>query len=58
MLNDMRNPGYAPPHPLVDLKFRNGVIKRGQDPKRWNWKPLACGESPYDIVSWQEVKEG
>lgn len=52
-----RNTGTVPPHDLVDFKFRNGKIKRGEDPKRWNWKPLVHKgqviESDYDILEWQ-----
>lgn len=57
-----KNTGTIPPYELVDLRFRCGVIKRAQDPKKWNWKPLVHKgqvlESPYDIDSWQEVNGG
>lgn len=48
-----RNTGSIPRVPLVDIQFANGTVKRGQDPKQWNWKPIG---SPFDIKHWQEVK--
>ena len=57
----MRNDGIIPPYELVDFRFRCGVIKRNEDPKRWNWKPLVHNgrviESDYDIQSWQLPRE-
>lgn len=55
-----RNTGTQPNTPLADIRFRNGVIKRNQEPAKWNWEPLTLQgrviESPYDIVDYQESK--
>ena len=47
-----RNTGRMPPFGLVDLMFRNGKVKREQDPTKWRWKPWDF-EADYDIVRWQ-----
>jgi len=47
------NNGREPPHPLVDIKLRNGTIVRNTEPKLWRWKRWPDGESLGDIVSWQ-----
>lgn len=55
-----RNTGTQPNIPLADIRFRNGVIKRNQEPAKWNWKPLVYKdeiiESPLDIIDWQPSK--
>lgn len=55
------NTGTPPLYDLVDFKFRNGKIKRNEDPKKWNWKPLVHKgrviESDYDILEWQQPRK-
>lgn len=54
------NDGTRPTCERIDIKFRNGVVKRGEDPAKWNFAPLVHNgepiQSPYDIMHWQEVK--
>lgn len=47
------NNGRKPPHELVDIKLRNGLIVRNVEPDKWRWKPWPDGESAGDIVIWQ-----
>ena len=53
--NPGRNPfeGNDSP-PLVDIRYRNGVVARAVDPGKRRWKPwpggIVCG---WDIASWQ-----
>ena len=47
------NKGYKPTTELVDLKLRNGMIVRNQEPNKWRWKQWPEGESGADIVWWQ-----
>lgn len=49
----MRNTGKAPSAPIVDIKFRNGIIARGVDPTLMRWEPIDDQPSSYDIVEWQ-----
>lgn len=46
------NTGKAPDFESVDLLFRNGQVRRNQDPAKWRWKPFAF-ESDWDIVRYQ-----
>ena len=46
------NTGKVPDHERVDLMFRNGKVKRDQDPAKWRWKPFDF-ESDWDIVRYQ-----
>lgn len=52
------NPGRKPfagndSPPLVDIRYRNGIVARAVDPgkRRWvSWPGICCD---WDIVSWQ-----
>lgn len=46
------NKGKIPAHERVDLLFRNGQVRRDQDPTKWRWRPFDF-ESDWDIVRWQ-----
>lgn len=46
------NTGKVPEFERVDLMFRNGKVKRNQDPAKWRWKPFDF-ESDWDIVRYQ-----
>lgn len=60
----MRNPGHPPyeadqqtlSSALVDIRFRNGLVRRSVDPRKWRWKAWDWGESDWDIESWQPSK--
>ena len=47
------NNGSKPPHELVDIKLRNGLVIRDVEPDKWRWKSWPDGESAGDIVIWQ-----
>jgi hypothetical protein len=49
------NKGRKPPHDLVDIKLRCGVIVRDTESRLWRWKPWPEGESGGDIISWQKA---
>lgn len=53
----MTNTGTAPDHEKVDLRFRNGQIRRGANPKLWRWRPWEWGKSDWDIIDWQKGKD-
>lgn len=51
-----RNTGTPPRHELVDLRFRNGRIRRGEKPEHWRWTlddPRFPPAWEYDVLSWQ-----
>jgi len=50
-----KNTGRKPSSELVDIRFRNGVIKRNVDPDKWRWKSWGW-ESDWDIVQYQIVE--
>jgi hypothetical protein len=50
------NTGIAPRRESVDLRFRNGHVRRGVNPKHWRWKPWDWGQSDFDILEWQASK--
>jgi len=54
----MRNTGKQPPHELVDVKYRCGVVTRGIKPEHRRWKPdpKFPPEWEWDIVDWQASK--
>lgn len=47
------NTGRMPRYELVDIKFRNGQVKRGVDPKKYRWASWGW-ESDWDIVQYQK----
>lgn len=51
----MKNEGHPPDAERVDIKFRNGQVRRGIEPGKWRWKPWEWGASAWDIVEWQPV---
>lgn len=53
----MKNEGHCPPHDRVDLKYRNGVVTRGIDPRKRRWEPWDF-ESEWDIVEYQPSSGG
>jgi len=50
-----RNNGERPAHDLVDVRYRNGVVSRGIDPKKRRWEPWDF-ESEWDIAEFQVSK--
>lgn len=48
------NIGRTPRYELVDIKFRNGQIKRGVDPKKYRWSSWGW-EYEWDIVEYQKA---
>lgn len=54
----MKNEGHCPPHDRVDIKYRNGAIRRSVDPRKYRWKPWDWGESAFDIEDWQPSTGG
>lgn len=52
------NTGRKPPHDVVDIVLRNGMVIRGIKTEGWRWKPWPEGEHAFDIVKWQKVKNG
>lgn len=53
-----RNPGRNPfegndSPPLVDIKYRCGLIARAVNPSQRRWKQWPTGPDSFDIVSWQ-----
>jgi hypothetical protein len=53
----MKNIGEIPDIDRCDIRFRNGRIRRGIDPKGWRWKPWDTGPSDFDIVDYQPTKD-
>jgi hypothetical protein len=49
------NKGRKPPHELVDIKLRCGVIVRDTESRLWRWREWPEGESGGDIISWQRA---
>lgn len=47
------NKGRIPRYELVDIKFRNGQIRRGVDPTKWRWKSWGW-DYDWDIVQYQK----
>lgn len=47
------NKGRTPRYELVDIKFRNGQIRRGVDPTKWRWKSWGW-DYDWDIVQYQK----
>ena len=52
------NPGRNPfegndSAPLVDVRYRNGVIARAVEPGKRRWKRWDLGPCQWDIVSYQ-----
>lgn len=52
------NPGRNPfegndSAPLVDIRYRNGIIVRGVEPGKRRWKRWPEGPHDFDIVSYQ-----
>ena len=56
--NPSRNPyeGNDSP-PLCDIKYRNGIVVRCIDPRKYRWKPWPTGPDAWDIMEWK-VSEG
>lgn len=52
--NPGRNPfeGSDSP-PLCDIRFRNGLVVRCIDPRKYRWKQWPTGPHAFDVVSWQ-----
>jgi hypothetical protein len=53
-----RNPGRNPfegndSPPLIDLRFRNGIVVRCIDPRKYRWKQWPEGPHDFDIASWK-----
>ena len=53
-----RNPGRNPFEgndnpPLVDVKYRCGVVARCVEPHKRRWKQWPTGPHGWDIVSWR-----
>ena len=51
-----RNPGRNPfegndSPPLVDIRYRNGLVARAVNPNQRRWKRWPKGEDSFDIVS-------
>jgi len=56
-----RNPGRNPfagndSPPLIDIRYRNGIVVRCIDPGKYRWKQWPDGPHAFDIVSWQLAK--
>jgi hypothetical protein len=52
------NIGQQPDAEAVDIRFRNGVVKRGVDPRKYRWTIGDRRYPPdyaYDIVKWQSL---
>ena len=49
------NKGRMPRALLVDIKLRNGHVKRSVEPAKWRWKSWGW-ESDWDIVQYQIVE--
>jgi hypothetical protein len=52
------NTGTAPQVERCDIRFRNGTIARGVDPRKYRWllnDPAFPPRSAGDIVRWQEA---
>ena len=53
-INEGRNPfARDPSPPLIDIRYRNGIVARAVDPSKRRWKPWPDGASCWDIASWQ-----
>lgn len=50
------NSGRKPPHDVVDVVLRNGMVIRGIKAEGWRWKPWPEGDHAFDIVKWQAAK--
>lgn len=52
--NPGRNPfeGNDSP-PLVDIRYRNGLIARAVNPNQRRWKRWPKGDDSFDIMSWK-----
>lgn len=52
--NPGRNPfaGNDSP-PLIDIRYRNGIVARAVDPSKRRWKAWPDGANCWDVVSWQ-----
>lgn len=51
-----KNVGRMPSSEFVDIKLRNGQIRRKTEPRKWRWKAWPF-ESEWDIVQYQVVIE-
>lgn len=52
------NPFAGDPNPpLIDIRYRNGIVARAVDPSKRRWKPWPDGAHDFDIASWQ-IAEG
>lgn len=51
----MKNTGTPPDtgNEPIDIRFRNGQVRRCVIASKWRWKPWDHGESAYDITDWQ-----
>lgn len=49
------NKGRKPPHDLVDIKLRNGLVIRDIEPDKWRWKEWPEGPHAFDIATWQRA---
>lgn len=53
-----RNPGRNPfegndSPPLCDIRYRNGIVVRCIDPRKYRWKQWPTGPHGWDIVQWK-----
>jgi hypothetical protein len=51
------NIGRMPPHEFVDIKFRNGQVRRNVKTDNWRFRPWPF-ESDWDVEFWQKSTEG
>jgi len=42
----------------IDIKYRNGIEKRGVLAKQYRWKPWPEGPHAFDISRWQLSEKG
>lgn len=52
------NTGEQPDAEAVDIRFRNGSVKRAVDPRKYRWTLNDRRYPPnyaYDIIQWQDV---
>jgi len=54
------NTGEQPDAEAVDIRFRNGVVKRGVDPRKYRWtidhRRFGIGYA-YDIAAYQNCEK-
>jgi hypothetical protein len=51
------NIGRRPPHEFIDIKFRNGQVRRNVKTDSWRFRAWDF-ESDWDIELWQKSTEG